>query len=205
MRLKLTSLAIGLIVLVASVAYPQAPKTHREHDTTDFGVQVRSEIVTDFSTRVWSYFELRGELEKEQPARTVTDDLAEIRRAVRALAERIRVARAEAKQGDIFTPTISVAFSKALLLEMNANTCAAIMEDNPGELSVEINDSYPEGKPLSTMPPNILAVLPILPDDIEYRFLGRHLILLDTRASLILDRIPYAIQCADSDKLTGHR
>lgn len=115
------------------------------------------------------------------------------------------MARAEAKQGDIFTPTISVAFRKALLLEMNANTWAAIMDDNPGELSVQINGSYPEGKPLSTVPPNILAVLPRLPDDIEYRFLGRDLILLDTRASVILDRIPYAIRCADSDKLTCHR
>ena len=55
------------------------------------------------------------------------------------------------------------------------------------------------------MPPNILARLPSLPDDIQYRFLGRHLILLDTRASVILDRIPYAIQCADCDELTCYR
>ena len=34
-------------------------------------------------------------------------------------------------------------------------------------------------KPLSTVPPNILVALPRLPDDIQYRFLGRHLILLD--------------------------
>ena len=107
------------------------------------------------------------------------------------------MARAESKQGDIFTPAISVEFRKALLLEMNANTWAAIMDDNPGEFSHQINGSYPEGKPLSTVPPNILAVLPRLPDDIQYRFLGRHLILFDTRARVILDRIPYAIQCAD--------
>jgi hypothetical protein len=88
---------------------------------------------------------------------------------------------------------------------MNANTWAAIMDDNPGEFSVQINGSYPDGKPLSTVPPNILAVLPTLPDDIQYRFLGRHLIFFDTRASVILDRIPYAIQCTDSDRVTCHR
>jgi hypothetical protein len=81
-----------------------------------------------------------------------------------------------------------------LLLEIDAKTWAAIMDDNPGKFPVHINGSYRDGKPLSTVPPNILAVLPRLPDDIQYRFLGRHLILFDTRASVILDRIPHAIQ-----------
>ena len=193
-RLKHASVAIALMVLVTSVGHPQALKTHRDRDTPVFGEEVWGHIATDFSTRVWSYCELRSELEKGLPPRTVTDDPAEIRKAVRALANRIRVARAEAKQGDIFTPTISAEFRKALLLAMHAHTWAAIMDDNPGEFSVQINGSYPDEKPLSTVPPNILAVLPTLPDDIEYRFLGRHLILYDTRASLVLDRIAYAIR-----------
>src|SRR5438876_1738256 len=167
MRLKHTSLAIALIVLVTFVGYPQALKTRRDRDTSVFSVEVWGDIVADFSTRVWSYFELRSELEKGLPARTVTNDPAEIRMAVRALAKRIHVARAEAKQGDFFTPTISVEFRKALLLEMNANRWAAIMDDNPGEFPVQINGSYPGGKPLSTVPPNILAALPRLPDDIQ--------------------------------------
>jgi hypothetical protein len=39
----------------------------------------------------------------------------------------------------------------------------------------------------------LAALLPKLPDDIEYRFLGRHLVLHDTRANMILDRIPCAV------------
>jgi len=194
-RLKNTWVATALMVLVTAVGYPQALRTHQDRDTPVFRVEVWGNNPTDFSARVRSYFELRSELEKRLPPQTVTDDPAEIRRAVRALADRIRVARAEAKQGDIFTPTVSAQFRKALLLEMNAPTWAAIMDDNPGEFSVQINGSYPDEKPLSTVPPNILAALPTLPDDIQYRFLGRHLILYDTRASLILDRIPCAIRC----------
>ena len=205
MRTMHTSLATALIVLVALVGYSQTATQSRNRDTPDFRVQVWAYIVADFSTRVQEYFELRSELEKTLPALTVTDDPTEIRRAVHALAHRIRVARAEAKQGDMFTPTISVEFRKALVLEMNADTWAAIMDDNPGEFSNEINSTYPEGKPLSTVPPNILAVLPTLPDDIQYRFLGRHLILLDTRANVILDRIPYAIRCTHCNELTCHR
>lgn len=153
-------------------------------------------MLADFNTRVSSYFDLRSEMEKGLPPMTVTDDPGEIRRKVLALAERIRQARAGAKEGDIFSRTISVEFKKALRQEVNPSTWVDVMDDNPGEFRAEINDSYPERKPLSTVPPNILAALPRLPQDIQYRFLGRHLILFDLRASLIIDRIPFAIQCA---------
>ncbi len=84
---------------------------------------------------------------------------------------------------------------------MNANTWAAIMDDQPGAFSNRINGTYPAKKPLSTVPPNVLAVLPRLPDDIQYRFVRRHLILLDTRAGVILERIPYAIWRTDCRKV----
>jgi hypothetical protein len=193
MRLKHTSLAIALIVGATPVAYPQAPQTHRNRDTPDFRVEVWGDIVADFSTRVRSYVDLRTELEKGLPALTVTDDPAEIRRAIRSLGKRIRAARAEAKQGDLFTPAITAEFRRALLLEMDVNIWDTLMDDNPGKFSQAINRTYPTKRPLSTVPVNILARLPRLPDDIEYHFLGRDLVLLDTRASVILDRIPYAI------------
>src|SRR5688572_30845798 len=205
MRLKHTSLAVAFLVLFSSVGAPQTRTMNQDHGTPDFRVQVWGSVVADFSARVWSYADLRSALENGLPPLTVTDDPAEIRRAVQALAERIRVARAGAQQGEMFTPTISVEFRRILLLEMNANTRAAIMDDQPGEFSHQINGTYPAKMPLSTVPPNVLAVLPKLPDDIQYRFVGRHLILLDTRASVILDRIPYAISCPECEKLTCRR
>jgi hypothetical protein len=198
MRPKSASFTIALIIVLASVRYPRALERHQERDAPDFRVQVWGDVITDFSRRVWSYFDLRSELQKDLPALAVTGDPDEIRRTVRALAGRIRVARAGAKEGDIFTATISTEFRKALLPAMNASTLSAIMDDGPGELSARINGTYPEGKPVSTVPPNILAILPSLPDDIEYRFLGRHLILVDTRAGVIIDRIPFVVQCAHS-------
>ena len=194
MKLNHMSLAIALISLLASVGYAQTPKTPNNRDTPDFRVQVWGDVVAEFGTRVSSYVELRSELEKGLPPLTVTDRPEEIRTAERALARRIRVARAKAKQGDIFTPTIGVEFRKALLAEMNGKTWAAIMDDNPGAFSARVNSTYPERKSLSTVPPNILAVLPELPEDVEYRFMGRHLVLLDTRARVLLDGIPYAIR-----------
>ncbi len=197
MKLKHASLALALVVLFAAAVYSQTPPPNRDSQTPDFRVQVWGYIMADFSTRVSAYFDLRSELEKRLPPRRVTADVSAIPREIRSLAKEIRVARAGARQGDIFTPTISVEFRRVLLLEMNANTWDAIMDDNPGELSNHINGNYPEGEPLSTVPANILVVLPRLPEDIQYRFLGRNLILLDMRASVILDRIPFAIQYPD--------
>jgi outer membrane protein assembly factor BamB len=174
----------------------QAAQTPRGPETPIFRVQVWGEVLPDFNKRVTAYFNLRSEMEKGLPPQKVTDDPAAIRSATRALAERIRLARAGAREGDIFTPKISVEFKKALGQEINPSTWGDIMDDNPGEFRAEINGSYPEEKTFSTVPPNILAALPRLPQDIQYRFLGRHLILFDVRASLIIDRIPLAIQCA---------
>jgi hypothetical protein len=202
MTLKPASLGLALIVLFAPVGDPQAPQPTRDRDTPDFSVQVRGYPMADFSTRVWEYYELRSELQKTLPPLSVTEDPAESRRAARALAQEVRVARAKAKQGDIFTPTISVEFRRVLLLEMDADTWTAIMDDNPGELPTHINGDYPEGEPLSTVPPDILAVLPRLPDGIQYRFLGCHLILLDTRATVVLDRIPCAVRCTNRQNPT---
>ena len=204
MSSKRMSLAMALIVLVAPQGQSQTSKSKADADTPHFSLEVWGDIAVDFSARVWSYFELRSELEKGLPVQTVTNDPAEIRMVAHALAKRIRRARAGAKQGDIFTPAVTAAFRKALLLEISESSWAAIMDDNPGEFSVEVNDSYREGKPFSTVPSRILAALPTLPDEIEYRFLGRHLILLDTKASAILDRIPYAIQCTDRDRARCH-
>jgi hypothetical protein len=204
MKLKHTSLALTLIVVFSSVAHSQDPQTAPPPDVPRFQVQVFGDVLADFSARVSAYAELRSELRKGLPVLTV-DDPAQVRRAVHALAASVRAARADAKRGDIFTPAISREFRKALS-QMDDSTWADLADDNPGEFSKRINGSYPETKPFSTVPPNILAVLPRLPDDLEYRFLGRHLILLDTSASVIVDWIPFALRCADSDdKSACHR
>jgi len=102
----------------------------------------------------------------------------------------------EARQGDIFTPSIAQAFKERMQPRLNPDTCAALADDNPGTLKMRPNDKYPEHKPMSTMSADVLAVLPRLTEDVEYRFLGGDLILLDLRSRLIADRLPLAIACS---------
>ena len=197
MRWVLTSLALAFTFVPALAGHEQSEK-RQQSETPHFTIEVVGHIVADFSARVQDYYDLRTQLESGLPALVVTDDPQQIRRAEAALARRIRLARAGATQGDIFTPAISVELRKILVLAMNADRWAAIMDDNPGEFAHHVNDTYSKKRALSTVPPTILAVLPTLPDDIEYRFVGRRLILRDTRANVILDWMCDAIACASA-------
>jgi hypothetical protein len=153
-----------------------------------------AQVLLDFKERVDKYVELRKKVDDSAPPMKKTDDAAELRVAQQGLAERIGVARTPAKQGDIFTPEITARFRKLLQPEAKApGTKAAIKDDNPGNMPFKVNGPYPSKEPLSTMPPNVLASLPPLPKDIEYRFVNKHLILRDVRANLIIDYIPNAI------------
>jgi hypothetical protein len=84
---------------------------------------------------------------------------------------------------------------RMLDLRADAATIAGIFDDGPAEFDVDVNDTYSKVRPLATMPPNLLLRLPDLPPDLEYRFVGRHLILRDARANLIVDEIKDAIRC----------
>jgi hypothetical protein len=56
-----------------------------------------------------------------------------------------------------------------------------------------VNDAYPEKRPVTTVPPTILLALPKLPNEVEYRIVGRDLLLLDVRANLVVDLIREAM------------
>jgi hypothetical protein len=160
-------------------------------------VYVSGDPTVTFNKTIADYFALRSQFQSGLPPVVVSDDPELIRGGELALAALIRQARQDAEEGDIFTQMLGVEFRKAFRLVMTAKTWASIMDDNPGSFSHRINGAYPKGRPLSTMPPTILMQLPTLPEGLEYRFLGRHLILLDTTANVILDRMRYAIHCVD--------
>ena len=177
-----------IAALVLILALPPAYVSQQKPVNAD------AQVLLDFKERVDKYVELRKKADDSAPPMKKTDDAAELRLAQQGLAERIGAARNPAKQGDIFTPEITARFRKLLRPEAkDPGTKAAIKDDNPGNIPFKVNGPYPSKEALSTMPPNVLASLPPLPKDIEYRFVSKHLILRDVRANLIIDYIPNAI------------
>jgi len=57
-----------------------------------------------------------------------------------------------------------------------------------------VNAAYPEKQPLPTVPPDLLARLPKLPEQLEYRLVGKHMILRDIDANIIVDDMLNAIR-----------
>lgn len=190
-----TTIAIALFSAAASAQGAAQPALA----TPDFRVQIWGVAAADFDARMLGYAVLRDDLQRGLTPLRVTDDPRDIFKAEYALARRIRAARSEAHGGEIFTADISSAFKRALVPVASSAICASISDDNPGVFSYAINETYSKGRPLSTVPPAVLTLLPRLPADVQYRFVGNHLILHDTRANVILDRIRQAIRCADVD------
>jgi hypothetical protein len=178
-----TTVALVLLAQGSAVTARQKPATNAD-----------AALLADFRDRVDKYVELRNKADDSAPPLKKTPEPAEIRAAQNALTERVGAARSGAKHGDIFTPAITAHFRRLLHPELKdkANQ-QLIKDDNPGNFPFKVNAPYPEKEPLSTVPPTILASLPQLPKDIEYRFVGNHLILRDGRANLIIDYIPNAI------------
>ena len=155
--------------------------------------------LTGFHRAVQTYVGLRRALEVGLPALEVSSDAEQIDRAVDALANAIRTARAGALPGDVFTKEggsvirarISTALSRdgyepALLLRAMAE------DDEGGWPPLTVNGSFP-WMAGNAMWMSVLAELPALPDELEYRFVGRELVLLDIDAGLVVDVLPAAL------------
>ena len=153
-----------------------------------------AKVLGDFKARVEKYDELRKKADDSAPPLKESNSPAKIKDAQHALAERIGAARVGVKPGDIFTPEIAPVIKRLLRPEARQQPTKEVMkEDKPVILSFKVNGPYPDKQPVATVPPNVLAALPQLPKDIEYRFIEKHLILRDARANLIIDYIPNAI------------
>ena len=61
------------------------------------------------------------------------------------------------------------------------------MHELPRNVKVDVNTVYPTTIPLVTFPAGLLRKLPDLPPELEYRIVGRNLILRDVKANLIVD------------------
>jgi len=172
----------------AQQATPQVP-------TVEFTVEVLGSKTAEFAAKMDEYERLRTKLQEGLPALEVTANPLDIQRAERLLAERIRKARAGASRHDIFTDDSRRAFRQILRPVTTAATCAFLKDDNPGEWGWQVNAEYPKQHPVSSVPPAMLGVLPRLPEDVFYRFLDTDLVLHDTKANVMLDRIENAIRC----------
>jgi hypothetical protein len=161
------------------------------------------EEIEEFLEEVEEYLEHRREAREELPKLKDQATPEEVTAYAKGLADNIRERRRGAKQGDVFTPKLTAGFRRIFARELarsGHDRKVVLTEGNPtGDEErftppkVVVNGQYIPAAPLSTVPPTLLLALPTLPDEVEYRFVGRSLILRDTVANLIIDFIPNAV------------
>lgn len=150
--------------------------------------------------RIAGYLAIHQKVERGLPKLPADATPQQIDQNQRAFEQKIREARASAKQGEIFTPEATPVILRLLAAVFEGpegrQLKAVIMDENPSDLAtfkMAVNARYPDTVPLTTVPADVLQTLPKLTEDLEYRFVGDALILLDAHAHVIADFIPNAI------------
>jgi hypothetical protein len=154
------------------------------------------EIAAEFDKRVEAYASHSKTLAATLPKLPKEATPQQIDQDQRAFEKLVVLDRPDAKPGDLFIPEMQT-YVKTLLADVFAGPLGAserkAVHDEPHPVTPVINKRYPDEVPMSTMPPKLLANLPELPDQMEYRFVHNDLILMDVHAHIILDFIAGAI------------
>ncbi len=184
-NLIMTSLAV--VVLASSVAVAQAKPAQR--------VNPNAATSADFEKRVADYMKLRQSAQSGLTTPKNTPSPAQLTDYQHQLADRIRNARPQAQQGDLFTPEVADLFRHLVSQSLNGPRGAQIRKSYERAepirgVHLAVNQAYPDGLALQSMPPSLLLNLPKLPKELEYRFVDHELILRDVAANLIVDFIP---------------
>jgi hypothetical protein len=156
-----------------------------------------SAAVTEFQKRVEDYVALHKKIEARLEKLPQDAGPEQIDDALVQLSQGIIRARAGAKTGDVFIPAMQERIRQTLKQVFTEgdgkDLRASILDENPIGAPVRVNGPYPDSIPLTTMPPKVIAALPKLPDELEFRFIGDRLILFDHHAHLIVDYVDRAL------------
>jgi hypothetical protein len=148
--------------------------------------------MVDFKLRVDDYMKLRDQITKKIPEVKETGDPAKIYAREKALGEAIGKARAGAKPGDILGEEMAAHFKRILAEDWKSRAPAdrkALFNELPKGVQININRPYPPTLPLVSVPPKLLAMLPMLPETLEYRLIDRYFLLRDRDANIVIDML----------------
>jgi hypothetical protein len=150
-----------------------------------------------FQRSIEDYMALRREAKSHLPPLEVTPTPQRLQQAVDALAAEIRHSRAAAEFGAFFAPDVRDVFRARLRRAFHAPGCAEAVHGDKSEKEYWqppiVGATFPWKTARST-PACVLAVLPTLPQELQYRFVGSSLVIVDVDADLIVDVLMDAIQ-----------
>jgi hypothetical protein len=120
-----------------------------------------------------------------------------VRTRQNSLADALRTKlRADAKQGDLVTPDIAAAITGEIKKAFDTPKRDLILDELAEQNGTPANASTPainQQLVAPRVPPRLMEVLPPLPKQLEYDFVGRTLVVRDVDADVVIDFIPNAL------------
>ena len=158
-------------------------------------IDIDAKALDEFREETDEYVELHNTLESQLPPLPTQAAPEQMRAHGIALGDLIVSKRRRAKQGDIFDSAVDQLIrerAQTVFASLHGARDNVAIQDEQSERNVaaRVNQRYPDDVPISTMTASVLASLPPLPPELQYRFLGRHLILIDVGARIIVDYLP---------------
>jgi hypothetical protein len=172
------AICVWSIAVVATAAQPR--------------VNPKAAMMKEFRDRADAYLALHQKVAGELPPLKETSDARKIAEREQLLGVNIGRARPSARSGEIFgavTPLVVRIVREDISHRSSADRKALFSEMPARVPPLRINAIYPSTVPLLTFPPALLQSLPPLPEGLEYRFYGRHLILRDVKANIVADML----------------
>lgn len=199
MSITRTTALAALILSVGTSAAPQVPPLPASDQTAPL---LQDIVVTQaFEARINEYVALHRLLEGPLPPLRLTRDISKVQASMRELALRIRLTRRNAQQGDLLAPEVARMFRRYIVACLPPEQWAAVLADNAEEEedvrlgpppALYVNMEWPEQALFGFVPPQLLARLPQLPAELQYRIIGDTLVLWDHHANIIVDFLPGA-------------
>jgi hypothetical protein len=159
----------------------------------------------DFDRQVHRYVRLHRRLERDLPPEHLFGDLEDMSEAVDALHNALVDARPNAKAGTFFTPGVADVLTARLMQAITSSghtPSGALIAMNLGYFGgipeVRVNGRIPPGRYVRVWPA-LLNALPALPEELEYRFVGWDLVLVDVHADLVVDILKNALPAPYAD------
>lgn len=192
MRLHLCTFGVTALLLVTSPSIAQSIDAGR----AAFGARVAAYAAM--------HRELRRDIELNPPSQRPDAWLTSRAR----LQDAIRRARVDACEGDVFAP-VAANLRRILWLTLRdfgidpRDLIAETLADTePGAQPPVVNEPFPWALG-NVMPPALIAVLPELPEELQYRLVGADLVLIDVDADLVVDILRRALVDTSFAHATG--
>lgn len=183
-------LAVLIVIFLGSIgAVAQTPVT--ESMTRKPVNKQEKRLQEAFHKRVKEYLALRGQVKSRLPSLSKDSTPEQIDAHQKRFIEALRTARTYAKPGYVFTRQTADYFRALIKSEFKGTDRAelreTVLEADTKGVPMRVNYPYPETKELAQVPPTLLLKVPQLPKEVKYRFVGRHMLLVDTDNGLIVD------------------